>query len=379
MKIFDLVLIGLIFLSCSHKKDKQYEFVPTGKTKSFILSKKTQNYSNYIRYFKANNDSQYLVMGNKDFNRIEFYDWNTCKLSHIINIIKEGPNGVGSLRGFEIISMDSILVFNSITYNGIFYMIDRNGIIIRKYEIKSLNIEYPFVPIRPNSAMNSSIIIKNDSIVFVPSFVFYNLNNPKDIAKCKLLAMVNLKSGESKIFNMPYPILYNSDGKPVSPLFSFINNDNKWIFAFGCSNDIFVSNELKQLYRVKASSKYIKGNSFLSNTIEDNWNYKKMFASPVYKSFYFDSINNVYYRFVNLGEELNDKDIITPSYYPKNFSVIIFNTSFEVIGETRMPQDKYVLNMSFMSEEGLYISTSNVNSPEYDENCLKFDLFTIKN
>ena len=128
---------------------------------------------------------------------------------------------------------------------------------------------------------------------------------------------------------------------------------------------------------IDGGSEYIK-KSFQSSSIEDMFNIKKSLASPVYKSIYYDPQNNVYYRFVKLGDEFaNDRDFKSQSIYFKNNSVLIFNESFEIIGETKLPIDRYVLNMSLMTDEGLYISTSNPYSHSINENLMEFELFTI--
>lgn len=376
--LFLVLLLEITFISCTNKTKHQHEFVSTGKTISISLTNETKCFSNCVRYFRSNIDSQFVVLANLDLNRIEFYHWNSGKLSHMTNLLKEGPDGIGSLRGFEIITLDSILVFNGMTNNGIFYMVNANGKILKKYEIISPISKYPFVPLRPSSVMNCSVVVLNDSIAYVPSFVFFKLDKITDLEKCKLLARVNLNNGKSTILNLSFPLLYNRQGNPVGPDFSSLNFESKWIFSFAFSNDIYVSNELSSLQKIKVESKFIS-KDFLSNSVADNWNIKKILSTPLYKSFYHDSINKVYYRFVKLGDDLNsDKDFVSQNRYPNNFSVIILNENFEVIGETKMPIDRYVMNMSFMSEEGLFISTSNIDSPEFDEDHMKFELFTIK-
>ncbi|NJO88203.1 MAG: DUF4221 family protein [Chloroflexia bacterium] len=161
MKRYLLLFLLISTLACSNEKKNKFKLIPTGKTKNFILTPETKNFCFYARYFKAKNDSQYLVLSNERLNRIEFYNWNTGKLSNLIKLEKEGPNGIISgLRGLEVLSMDSILVFNSITYNGSFYLVDKNGKIIKKYEIKSTNPKYEFVPTRPNSMTNNSLYRK---------------------------------------------------------------------------------------------------------------------------------------------------------------------------------------------------------------------------
>ncbi len=63
----------------------------------------------------------------------------------------------------------------------------------------------------------------------------------------------------------------------------------------------------------------------------------------------------------------------------KEFSVIVLNADFEIIGETKFPGKKYFYKMSFVGREGLYISENNLENPQFDENKLVFTCFKIKN
>ena len=63
----------------------------------------------------------------------------------------------------------------------------------------------------------------------------------------------------------------------------------------------------------------------------------------------------------------------------REFSVIVFNDQFEIIGETKFPGNKYFYKMSFVGRDGLYISENNEANPEFDENKLVFACFGLKN
>lgn len=88
---------------------------------------------------------------------------------------------------------------------------------------------------------------------------------------------------------------------------------------------------------------------------------------------------NVYYRFAEMPYKLapNESPYETPK--GKEFSVIVLNADFEIIGETKFPGKKYFYKMSFVGREGLYISENNLENPQFDENKLVFTCFKIKN
>jgi len=383
MKIKNLVVLCFtitILFSCNKKDYNEYEFVPTGNIVTLRLDKSTRCFSHNIVYNKSEDGKQILSLINNDKHCIEFYDWDTGMLTHSVNYEKEGPNGIVTLGGYFLKGQDSIFVFTNGSDPGAFYLTNKNGEIINKYRVKNLSDKYPFDPLSPMSNINSTVAQLNDSIVLIPSsFSYYGVNNQEVMANLSLLAKANLVTGKFEPIPLYYPVFYNSDDKPVYEFFSFIENEGRYIFSFIYSNDIYYSDDLKTLHKVNVTSRYIGNKAFITNSNEDNWNMKKNINLPRYRSFYYDPKNKSYYRFFQPGEEWDqERDYFNQGLYPKRFSVIIMNRDFKVIGETLLPQDKYVASMSFMTENGLYISSSNINDPSCDEDYLKFELFTIK-
>ena len=100
---------------------------------------------------------------------------------------------------------------------------------------------------------------------------------------------------------------------------------------------------------------------------------------PKYSHIMYDKYRNIYYRFVEMPCELADNETPYDESAPKarEFSVIILNDKFEIIGETKFPGNKYFYKMSFVGKDGLYISENNLANPEFDENKLVFACFKI--
>ena len=100
--------------------------------------------------------------------------------------------------------------------------------------------------------------------------------------------------------------------------------------------------------------------------------------NPLYTHVLYDKYRNVYYRFVELPYELQDDE--SPFEEPKGreFSVIVFDRNFQIIGETKFPGGKYFYKMSFVGRDGLYISENNLANPEFDEDKLVFACFKLE-
>ena len=100
---------------------------------------------------------------------------------------------------------------------------------------------------------------------------------------------------------------------------------------------------------------------------------------PKYFHMMYDRYRNVYYRFAEMPCKLAKDETPYDNFAPKarEFSVIILNDKFDIIGETKFPGNKYFYRMSFVGKDGLYISENNFANPEFDENKLVFSCFKL--
>lgn len=71
-----------------------------------------------------------------------------------------------------------------------------------------------------------------------------------------------------------------------------------------------------------------------------------------------------------LEKGINGLDLL--EYGHRNFSIIILNEDFEIIGETLFPDYTYNSRLMFVREDGLYISTSHFMNPNYSDDILSF-------
>ena len=105
----------------------------------------------------------------------------------------------------------------------------------------------------------------------------------------------------------------------------------------------------------------------------------KLNENPRYWHIMYDKYRNVYYRFAEMPYKLASNESPYDEPKGKEFSVIVLNADFEIIGETKFPGKKYFYKKSFVGREGLYISENNLENPQFDENKLVFTCFKIKN
>lgn len=94
----------------------------------------------------------------------------------------------------------------------------------------------------------------------------------------------------------------------------------------------------------------------------------------------YDKYRDVYYRFAEMPCELADNEDPYDNFAPRarEFSVIVLNKDFRIIGETKFPGNKYFYKMSFVGRDSLYISENNLANPEFDEDKLVFACFKLE-
>ena len=99
-----------------------------------------------------------------------------------------------------------------------------------------------------------------------------------------------------------------------------------------------------------------------------------------YGSILYDPYRKVYYRFAFGGreEEVPMNKVLDELLYPKIQSIIVLDSNFKKIDELILPQNKYVLKLSFIKEDGLYVSTYNPKSDSIVENEWGFRKFVLK-
>jgi hypothetical protein len=105
---------------------------------------------------------------------------------------------------------------------------------------------------------------------------------------------------------------------------------------------------------------------------------KEAVEAASYSHIMYDKYRDIYYRFAEMPCELGPNEYVYNDAKAREFSVIIFDKDFRIIGETKFPGNKYFYKMSFIGRDGLYISENNEANPEFDENKLVFACFGLQ-
>ncbi|MEO4862459.1 DUF4221 family protein, partial [Bacteroides uniformis] len=155
------------------------------------------------------------------------------------------------------------------------------------------------------------------------------------------------------------------------------------IYSFNADEDLYLTSiEHRSVEKKKAKSKYIENVTVFRSNEE---NFQKMVKAQCehasYGKILYDKYRNVYYRFVYPPCEIDD---YTGDYVEllrsgrKNFSIMILDENLNILGETFFPAYIYNSNLSFILEDGLYISLNHIKNPEYSDDILRFQKLELK-
>lgn len=64
-------------------------------------------------------------------------------------------------------------------------------------------------------------------------------------------------------------------------------------------------------------------------------------------------------------------------YGRKNFSIMVLDKDFNVLGETMFPDYTYNSKLMIIREDGLYISDSHYMNPDFNDDVLSFKKFDL--
>lgn len=373
--IFLILLITICGCNKNLTKENTCHLHLTDSTINIGIASNINPTSRNIRYFK-NQNIEYLAIQN-DYKGISVYRLDSCLLVKNITPQIEGPNGIDSpIAGFDIVNFDTIFLLTDGIYDNI-VIIDSASQVIKKIKF---NISYqPYFPLtnlwssygKCINYTNNEIII--NSICLDTESAFDKSFN-QNIAYC-----YNFILDSQSVYPLKFPNNSKIRTQVKYSEASVIINKNNTILSYGLSHQLFVSDNQTEWQEYDAKSRYIKKNLLPPNGTELYETMKKFVENPYYLALIYDKYRNVYYRFVYPGiNVVRDDDIMKLSEFRRVFSIMVIDKDFNILGETLMPENTYNSNMFFINEAGLWISANHPDNPNFDEDTIRFQLFTLK-
>ena len=218
----------------------------------------------------------------------------------------------------------------------------------------------------------------------LPESDVFILNDMLHYMSYELCIRDSLRTGEVKWIPIFYPPISKEEYDNIAGGYGFSYDYNykesRLVCGFFGYDSLMVTDDLKHIRWYNAKSRYLKSmKPKLGNSMEGINAIIKLNENPRYWHIMYDKYRNVYYRFAEMPYKLASNESPYDEPKGKEFSVIVLNADFEIIGETKFPGKKYFYKKSFVGREGLYISENNLENPQFDENKLVFTCFKIKN
>lgn len=397
MKRNNILVISLICLLCLSSCQSKTE-TPTAsydielveaKKLTLPIDENTYYLSKSIFQFEEN-EKEFLFFGNfeKKQHEILIYDIEKQDLYKRISLEREGPNGLPSILGcrpfFD--SKTFLVSQHNISRASV---IDGDGNVVRHYNLRQANDKKGFlIDGRFGISFFHMPSFTKDSIIYFSNGFFrqYMIGGRLNRDNWKLIPMfhsLNLKNGHIGRLSINYPDIFEDDVKtPAGGGYDFTYDYNykeeKLVCSFTGYDSIMVTDDLKQVYWRNGKSRYLK--SIRPKVYEaDSFDWlREVKENPSYHNIMYDKYRNVYYRIARHPYQLEANESPFDDPNGQEFSIIIFDKDFNIIGETKFPGNKYLYKMSFVGRDGLYISENNLANPDFDEDKLVFACFKLE-
>lgn len=374
-----LIFFSIFLFSCDDEEKKyMVELKQTNEFCSFVIPNDVKCSSLCVQLF-SDGEKDYLAYKNELNQEILLYELVTGKMIRRIRFSKEGPNSIpGGFLGFHVLDLDNIYIPS--LYQNIIYVTDTLGNIKRTINFENTNSGKKLIPFIPG--MFGEIVFV-DSKLYIPQSVNPMLGD-KIIDESPVGAVIDTLSGNNNALPMRFPRLITkhdirtSAGTGLNYHRCF--DGNHFVYSFYYSDVVYVAdiNHLN-VKECKIKSAYVDDVEVPNrNLTTPNEIQKYNVEHSRYGRIYYDKYRNVYYRIVYPANTFDEKSKDIFHSKKKNFSIIILDNEFNIIGETLFPDNLYVPELLFITKDGLFISTNNERNSKFDEDLLNFERIELK-
>ena len=381
MKNYFLLIpvLSILFLQCtelgnSKKETKNVESVRQELTPDMeiafpIDSLVSPNSDAVYSHINQKNREQLYYL-NRSNNTILVFDLNGKRLICKIGLKYDGPDGVGEILGFKVISEDSILV--TPLSGGRVYLINDKGLVKNRYDYNDHPNFSGTFKARSNTPM---VIVENKMYILqFPPSPYSNISKEK-FGSASLGMTVDLVTGKVNTLNVKYPASYWSEGY-FPPYLSRQSDVDKLVYAFRYSENLYFHKMGESsLSSISIGSEVGSFDKYSVKSIEESQ--VRAVREPWIANFLYDQFNEVFYLVYYLGDEnLNQTHNRSKSYLSK-FKIVILNKALQVTGSHIVTPETYVIDNMFVGKNGLYISTNNELNENMNEDTLSYQLFRL--
>jgi hypothetical protein len=309
-------------------------------------------------------NGQELYVLNRYINGIDIYNFESLKLSRRIIMEPDGPLSISSISGFYVFNKDSILVFSNKFLDGIFVI---NG--VPKARVSDyIDLEQKAANFHIASGLP---IYEYDGKLFIYMLPFKR--SPEFSEYHDLDIVLDFKN--NSVYRVFTDIKFSEIqkyGMLRFPTRCLNEEDGLLLYSYPFLNDLIIYDiNTEKIERRSMSSE--KFNKPLANlNVNPNSN-AYLLENNYYDAMIFNEKAKMYYRFVR--NETDSKDLMgnEKTSYDQPVSIIVADDNLNVIEEINLsPPNKYLVKDFFFNHNGLFISNSNVNNSDIEEDYMSF-------
>jgi len=346
--------------------DQNMTLIPTD-TLTIPIGYRSNVYSNYIRSFRINK-VPYLGVVNENTNELECYALSGLGKNFKVRFQVEGPNGVGQLKAFEVISDSTLLIAS--TYRIRLYVTDFEGSI--KSIIKTDEVERKDKPFVQIYYSNQPVVFdRNKQDAFLFTRVDADFNSPGIWSGTMFLKASTINEGSiNHIFKLPSHFDKYIHGSHFCHGSHLLMENRYLILSNSFYNNLLIYDlEKGEMIEREGGSKYF-GDVFPMESPKSTSDGHEEFyiTSNSYRELAYDEENKLLYRLAYRGVDYIGPDGQRRNWDNKQPSVIIINSNFEKVGEIDLPVNTIYTWMYFTLNGKLYLSLNHPdNNPSEDE------------
>jgi len=367
-----LILTALSVISCSKNNSSA---LITKKNVSIPIDINT-SYKSRMIHIQDKNDTTYFIRKNTFTNSILIYNWNTHKKVETYTFETEGSNRIIKFDTSGFIEIeDGIFLIG--TARSQVYIVKNDSVIYKSVFDKT---GYGFGAMINGFNKNLPILIENEVYFFrkppvpIVDKTYYDYN---------LLTKFNLETKTLYEINVKYPKTYKKGEcwgfSHLRQSFT-LNNKSEIIFSFPIDSNLYkydITNNSFQKISSDLKSKFKP--TYIPMPCHDLNDEKYQYyikASTRYESIKYDKYKDIYYRIILLKpNNLTMANAVSLDY---KISIMVLDSNFKILSEDLLPLGRYDFDDFFVTKEGLWLSTNNPNNPNFNDEIMSFDLFTLK-
>jgi len=338
--------------------------IPTD-TLVFSIGAKSDVYSRCIKEVEINGN-EYLGVVNENTNELEFYGLVDSTNDFKIHFKTEGPNGIGKLKAFEVIS-DSTLIVGS-SYRIRLFVTDFKGNLHKT--LKTNIVERKGSPFVQGYSTFKPLVnnkINGDLYVFTGADTDYNA--PGKWSGTMFLKIPNMEDeSATHVFELPDHFYNYVHGAFFSHSSHLLIEDRYLVLALPFYNKILIHDlEKEGLLEKEAGSRHF-GDALPWDNAESGKSESFYVPSNSYRELAYDKESRLLYRIAYQGVDYTGPDGQRRNWDNKLPSVIMINSDFEKVGEVDLPVNTIYTRMYFTHNGKLYLSLNHPdNNPSEDK------------